>query len=223
MSHEYNIFASTYGILFFGTPHSGSDKASWLKYLKKLSLSSDSDLVAALDKESETLQNVTDYFVPLMKHFRIFFFWEQRMTDFKVGVKEYVVSRESAAPAHDETERAGISADHSQMVKFDDPASQGFQMVVDALLRYCEDAPAAIVRSRAYAAEILDRERHRQAVEMLGGIPDLPPSLTPDAGRRAMTMGSEEGNRMLEAGGRVWTLGSDATLFSRTNTNQRWE
>lgn len=193
VSHEYNIFSSTYGILFFGTPHSGSEKASWLAYFKKLS--SHSDLVSALEKESETLQNITDYFVPIMKNFSIFFFWEQRMTQLKLGVKDYVVSRESAAPAYDETERAGISADHSGMVKFDDPSSQGFQMVVEALLRYCDLAPDAVCRSRAFAAEFLDRERKRQAMEMMTYIQNpLPTPIVAAAGSgadsRTMVIGS---------------------------------
>lgn len=174
VSHEYDIFSSTYGILFFGTPHAGSEKANWLAYLKNISLSTHSNLVSALEKESETLQNITDYFVPLMKNFSIFFFWEQRMTKLKVGLKDYIVSRESAAPLYDDTERAGIEADHSGMVKFDKPSSQAFQMVIDALLRYCAEAPAVISRNRAYAAEFLNRERNRQALEVLHSMPDSP-------------------------------------------------
>ena len=34
----------------------------------------------ALQKDSETLQNINDQFVPLMKSIRIFFFWQQEKT-----------------------------------------------------------------------------------------------------------------------------------------------
>lgn len=138
--------------------------------------STHSDLVTALEEESETLQNITDYFVPLMNNFRICFFWELKMTDFRFGLKDYIVTRESAAPPYDEAERVGIAADHSGMVKFDDPSSQAFRMVVDTLTRFCEQAPAAVIRSQAYAAEILNRERVRQAMVILDSISDLVPA-----------------------------------------------
>ena len=41
----------------------------------------DSQLLNALHTGSETLQNISDQFAPLMKHFHIFFFWEQMKTD----------------------------------------------------------------------------------------------------------------------------------------------
>lgn len=41
----------------------------------------ESQLLEALGAGSETLQNITDMFAPLMKHFHIFFFWEQEKTD----------------------------------------------------------------------------------------------------------------------------------------------
>lgn len=49
----------------------------------------DSQLLAALEKGSETLQNITDQFAPLMKKFHIFFFWEQHKTDLGY-TKDYV-------------------------------------------------------------------------------------------------------------------------------------
>lgn len=98
------------------------------------------------------------------------------MTDIGLGLKDYIVTKESAAPPDDEAEKAGIAADHSGMVKFDDPESQAFQMIVDILLRYCELAPAAISRSQAYAAELLERERVRQAITVMDSIPDLAPA-----------------------------------------------
>ena len=38
-------------------------------------------LLEALREGSEVLQNITDGFAPLMKDFRVFFFWEQEKTD----------------------------------------------------------------------------------------------------------------------------------------------
>jgi hypothetical protein len=103
----------------------------------------ESGLVKALKEESETLQNITDYFTPLMKDFCIHFFWEQEKTDLKY-TKDYIVEKESAAPSFDDTERSGIPADHSGMVKFEDSTSSSFRLVAATLERYCEQAPAAI-------------------------------------------------------------------------------
>src|SRR5689334_2756878 len=110
-----------------------------------------SDLLSALETGSETLQNITDYFVPIMRNFHIFFFWEGQKTRVLGPRGGYVVAYESAAPTYDDTERAAIVADHRGMVKFESPESQGFQMVVDVLERYCEDAPMVIQERRAKA------------------------------------------------------------------------
>lgn len=176
VSHQRDIFTSTYGILFFGTPHYGSSQATYLNYLtraasvgglKALNLA-DSSLVAALKEESETLQNITEYFVPIMKNFNIHYFWEQERTDLKFG-KQYIVSSESAAPVQDETERSGIAATHSGMVKFESPEDSGFLTVMSTLQRYCDEAPSRIEESKAYEMDALRLEREREAHTILKG------------------------------------------------------
>jgi hypothetical protein len=80
---------STYGILFLGTPHNGSSKAGLASVSSRMInalapskvVDTDSQLADALHEGSEVLQNITDMFVPLMKNFRIYFFWEQEKTD----------------------------------------------------------------------------------------------------------------------------------------------
>lgn len=112
----------------------------------------------ALEEESETLQNITDYFTPLMKDFHIHFFWEQEKTDLKY-TKDYVVEKESAAPAFDDTERSGIAADHSGMVKFEDSNSSGFRLVAATLDRYCAEAPEAIKTRRSTLSSLTGNGR----------------------------------------------------------------
>jgi len=97
IKHLHSIFVSTYGILFLGTPHNGSDRAHLARVgqrmIKTLAprkiVDTDNQLLAALEKGSETLQNITDQFAPLMKQFHIFFFWEQHKTDLGY-TKDYV-------------------------------------------------------------------------------------------------------------------------------------
>lgn len=76
---------STYGLLFLGTPHNGSSRASLASVGRRMIsaltpskiMDTDGQLVDALIEGSEVLQNITDMFVPLMKNFRVYFFWEQ--------------------------------------------------------------------------------------------------------------------------------------------------
>jgi hypothetical protein len=97
IEHLHSIYVSTYGILFFGTPHQGSSKANLASFAQRIvdtlvpskMTDTDSQLVDALNQGSEVLQDITDNFVPLMARFRVYFFWEQEKTN--LGVKfDYV-------------------------------------------------------------------------------------------------------------------------------------
>jgi len=71
--------------MFFGAPHKDAAKARLLGSLQKFAalaipkriVQFESALLHALEESSETLQNITDQFAPLMSRFRVFFFWEQ--------------------------------------------------------------------------------------------------------------------------------------------------
>jgi hypothetical protein len=89
ISHLHSIYVSTYAVLFLGTPHNGSSKAQLAGIGRRLLdtmvpskvWDTDGQLVDALREGSETLQNITDQFAPLIKKFHIYFFWEQEKTD----------------------------------------------------------------------------------------------------------------------------------------------
>lgn len=159
--------------MFFGTPHNGSSNARLLGSLQKLASLTlpkataqfESSLLKALEEDSETLQNITDQFAPLMCNFRIFFFWEQEKTDLKY-TKDYIVDETSAAPILGNTERSGIAADHRGMVKFNRNKEQGFRTAVAALRRYCLLAPQVIQGRLIQSAEILSARRRFDAMEM---------------------------------------------------------
>jgi hypothetical protein len=126
----------------------------------------ESSLVNALEEDSETLQNITDQFAPLMANFRIFFFWEQEKTDLKY-TKEYIVDEASAAPILDNTERCGVEGDHRGMCKFGSSSSQGFRTTVEALRRYSREAPQVIDGRWIQADEMFRNNRQHEAMEML--------------------------------------------------------
>jgi protein SERAC1 len=72
-----------------GTPHLGSDKAKLASAVRRVVgavmpskvLDTSGQHLETLKEQSETLQNVTDMFAPLMKNFRIYFFWEEKKTN----------------------------------------------------------------------------------------------------------------------------------------------
>ncbi|KAK7954486.1 hypothetical protein PG988_015180 [Apiospora saccharicola] len=155
-------YVSTHAMLFFGTPHNGSRRANLASYAQRMVSSllpskivdTDSRLINALKDGSEILQEITDNFQPKMKRFNIFFFWEQVKTD--LGAKyDYVVTETSAAPILDDTERAGIRAEHRHMCKFAYRNSPGYPLVAATLIRYSEEAPKAIARRWSEAAEFI--------------------------------------------------------------------
>ncbi|KAI9888867.1 MAG: hypothetical protein M1814_006217 [Vezdaea aestivalis] len=177
LSHLNTIFTSTYGILFFGTPHNGSSKASLLNSLQKLVavtvpqrvFKSERSLSKALKEESETLENVTDQFTPLMPNFRIFFFWEQQAMDLKY-TRDYIVREASAAPLLENTERAGIAADHRELCRFETDTSPGFRTVIEALQRYSRDAPAVVQGRVSQARQVDEYQRGVEAQGIRGAI-----------------------------------------------------
>ena len=185
VAHLHSIYTCTFGVVFSGTPHHGADRVRLLGKIQRLvSLTTpkafiqvESSLVNALEVDSETLQNITDQFIPLMSNFRIFF-WEQEKTDLKY-TKDYIVEERSAAPMLANTERSGMPADHCGMCRFGDNTAVGFRTVVAALRRYCEEAPDMIRDRQLRTVKRLSDLRSEEAMELLRGVPVPVPASLP--------------------------------------------
>ena len=79
------------------------------------------------------------------------------------------MDEESAAPTMPDVERASIQADHSHMCKFDSENAPGFDLIVDGIQRYAEDASATIKpRWTAEKSERLN-QKLRKAKELYPG------------------------------------------------------
>ncbi|RAL15417.1 LipA and NB-ARC domain protein [Aspergillus homomorphus CBS 101889] len=189
IQHIRSIYISTYGILFLGTPHNGSDVAKWGALLQNICsvvmpkkfMESSPHLVKALKTNNETLQNINSLFADMTSRFHLYFFHETLSSDIK-GTRELIVDESSAAPYMEGVERMGIEADHSHMCKFDDDGSPGYEAVAEALLRYSRDAPTTIRerwieedRGRRLKKETIAREMFGNVdTEQLGrSAPDL--------------------------------------------------
>jgi len=174
IAHLHSIYVSTYSILFLGTPHNGSSKAQLASIGRRLLdtvapsrvWDTDGQLVDALKEGSETLQNITDQFAPLMKRFHVYFFWEQEKTNLGTSWG-YVVDEHSAAPILDDTERSGIAASHTEMCKFESTSASGYITVVSAVMRYAREAPAVIETRWKRSDEMLSTQRSNEASELV--------------------------------------------------------
>ena len=86
-----SIFVSTYGIIFLGTPHTGSDLAGWGRILQAMSdavvprrfFETEPILLKTLKKDNETLQAINSHFLDIYQRFRIFMVHENHTTDIK--------------------------------------------------------------------------------------------------------------------------------------------
>lgn len=103
IEHLHYIYVSTYALLFLGTPHHGSNVAKMASLVQRMVkvaipkkiVDTDSQLLSSLQEGSEVLQSITDQFAPLMKRFRIYFFWEQQKTSLP-HTRDYVSPVESS-------------------------------------------------------------------------------------------------------------------------------
>jgi hypothetical protein len=166
--HWRSVYISTYGILFLGTPHLGSELAKWGLLLQKICtvvlpkkfFDSTPHLIEALKTNNQQLQTINRLFTETTSRFHIYFFHETLPMELK-GHRELIVDESSAAPDVEGVERSGIEADHSQMCKFDDVDSPGFVEVAEAIKRYSSNAPALI--ATRWVEEKNERQAHRRA------------------------------------------------------------
>lgn len=174
--HLRSVYVSTFGILFLGTPHNGSDVAKWGLLLHKICTSvlpkkvieGSPQLIKALQTNNETLQHINSLFADIMSRFHIYLFHETRSMDVK-GTREIIVDEASAAPYFEGVERGGIEADHSHMCKFDDENSPGYEVVAEAILRYSRQAPSVIADRWIEERKTRTLEKKAKAREIYDG------------------------------------------------------
>jgi hypothetical protein len=175
IDHLRSIYVSTFGILFLGTPHNGSEAAKWGLLLQKICsavlpkkfLDTSPQLIESLKTHNENLQNINRLFNNHISRFHIYFFHETIPLDLK-GTRQFIVDEESAAPDLEGVERMGIEGDHSSMCKFEDDSSPGFEAVAEAILRYAREAPTDIA-SKWREEKQLQEIHHRHRIQQISG------------------------------------------------------
>lgn len=177
--HLRSVYVSTFGILFLGTPHNGSDVAKWglllhnicTAVMPKKFMEGSSQLVQSLRTNNETLQHINSLFADIQTRFHIYLFHETRSMDVR-GTRVIIVDESSAAPYMDGVERMGIESDHSHMCKFEDETSPGFEVVAEAIVRYSREAPTVVANRWIEERKTRDLTKKLKAQEIYDGRPD---------------------------------------------------
>ncbi|RGP80658.1 hypothetical protein FLONG3_1262 [Fusarium longipes] len=154
-----SIFVSTFGLIFLGTPHIGSDAAAWGIILQALAnalipktfFSSQPVLLKTLRKDNEILASINCHFLEIHDRFEVHMVHENQETNIK-GKKFIVVDAKSAAPPLPGVTYYGIEACHSEMCKFDSIESPGFRNITTTLEKWIEKAPC-LIQERWFAEE----------------------------------------------------------------------
>lgn len=157
LAHIRSIYRSTVAIMFMATPHQGFKKNALLLSHQDRN-PGPSQFMLSLLEGSEALNEVTDQFAPLMKHFFIYNFWEQIRTTFG-QTSIFLVDRTSAAPSWSDVDQCGINATHSGMVKFNSRTSPGYPLVLAALDQYIKLAPSTSAKRWEQDLELIRKER----------------------------------------------------------------
>jgi hypothetical protein len=145
---HHAIRLSTYGLFFLGTPHQGTDKASWGEILVSVAsvfIHTNQNLLQHLGRDSEWLQQQLVQFASISNDFVTKFGYEAYPTPIAAGKSVLIVPRPSAVvPGCRDAEEMAIMADHRNMVKFSSSDNEEFRKISDTLILMVRDSAGKI-------------------------------------------------------------------------------
>ncbi|KAI0881123.1 uncharacterized protein GGS22DRAFT_192610 [Annulohypoxylon maeteangense] len=148
------IWGSTYGIVFFGTPHKGGNHAGMGDMVAKIARSilgnPNNTFMSSLKKDSQFLDTITDDFRQLLEDFQILSFYETQ----PLGRLGIVVDQKSAVlglPGTREKQLA-LEANHSNICKFSCGEDPRYQLVADNIIDMIESACSSQKRSSSMSS-----------------------------------------------------------------------
>ncbi|KAK4935621.1 hypothetical protein LTR10_023344 [Elasticomyces elasticus] len=135
-SRYQSIKDATVGLIFMGTPHHGSDTASYGKVLANaaqfLSHRPPPRLLAALQTYSDVLLRLTTDFRFQLPDYKVYSFFESRPMK---GLSGLTVEKHSALLETNHEEHIPVDADHSAMCKFETQDDDTFKRVYKRIER----------------------------------------------------------------------------------------
>jgi WD40 repeat protein len=162
-----NLAVRIQGILFFATPHRGSDLAQFLTKVLNL-MGGQRHYVSDLNRDSEALRLINDEFPEQCHELLLYSFYETLPTSFKVK-KSLVVERDLATMGYANERRVHLHADHRDVCKYASPSDPNYITVRNALVSVLD-----ILRDRfASFKQDITHER-RRLLDTLLGVSDAP-------------------------------------------------
>jgi hypothetical protein len=161
-----SIYQATYAVVFFGTPHRGSEKASLgviaATVCKAIGKETNTSLLRSLETSSEILVRISEAFAKLLanREVRVHSFLEDLSVPMVGKVRNCPVAalvrkgrkltreqvvEEFSGRIGDAYEGLGrIPADHREMVRFNNAHETGYRRVLDVVEQFVEDAAEAV-------------------------------------------------------------------------------
>jgi hypothetical protein len=144
---RYNtIKTATGGIIFLGTPHRGSDAATWGKLIAnigKTTIHSSTTLLKTLQKNSQELHALSQDFSHMQNHFMVANFYEQKES--KVGwASVMVVDKFSATMGIQGEIIDPMDCDHHGLPRYDEEDDHGYKKVRARLQEFTKKVPGVV-------------------------------------------------------------------------------
>jgi hypothetical protein len=145
-----SIYASTYGIMFLGTPHNVTDPAKWRLMLQAISSASmpkyslgdleyERNLLKTLPINSQKLLDINLKFLTIYPNrLKVCMVFEMLETDLK-GTRSLVVDPISAGSLLPDVEVFGIEATHLAICKFGSENSPGYSNISHTLKSWVQE------------------------------------------------------------------------------------
>ncbi|MCJ1267070.1 hypothetical protein MMC22_006955, partial [Lobaria immixta] len=171
------ICDATLGIIFFGTPHRGSEKALYGTVLENIAQTMthqpNSRLLKALQTNSDVLLRLTSDFRHQLSQYHIVSFYEQQpMRIFS----DLIVEKHSALLEVEHEEQIPVDANHSMMCKFETNGNETYEKVYKRIRRMSRDPEPTktfpderLLEKLAYVGDAsfssYENQRHRPCLE----------------------------------------------------------
>ncbi|PVF91312.1 hypothetical protein CPB86DRAFT_820593, partial [Serendipita vermifera] len=156
------IKVSTYGILFFGTPHSGANNvelAQWMGKLLSIYMFTDDTILRDLNRDSTELQSIQTFYLGASERIKSVFFYEVLPTPLVKGVAEVIVPRGLAIIEGDRNAKVvGLHGDHCEIVKYEEKDNNDYHKVIGHLSDLVGEAPGEVAKNWS-------REKHHRNID----------------------------------------------------------
>ncbi|PYH69571.1 WD40 repeat domain-containing protein [Aspergillus vadensis CBS 113365] len=144
------IAARIHTLYFLATPHRGSDLATTLANVLRVSFGP-KPFVLELERNSDSIQSINDSFRHVADYLHIWSFYETLPCSFKL-TSAIIVDKTSATLGYSKERCSLLNADHRGVCKFDSPADPNYKTVRNAFVttidsivsQDSEDAKAAL-------------------------------------------------------------------------------